>query len=958
MGTTVHCKIYLPGYYSMRDLNEDSSSSSWPVFYGGDKGIPNGQYYNGFMPRNTMDGYPGYDKDALKQKMLEHEAVFKNQVYELHRLYRIQRDMMEEVKMQELHRRASMEPSSSSSLQGSQVPLEDARKWHMPRFPLPNSGYGRPSDSPMSCTKGNNTHTGRFPFQNGCKLKDPEALDSRPLKLRKRLFDLQLPADEYIDTEEEGKLKEQNVPDKSSYAPSGNPKSGPESNMFRNFNRLADLNEPIQIEEAMVPSSVDFLGHTSISKEIKSNAGHLSIVRDGLLINSSIDRKFPEKEHLSHIYEPGSSKSNQSAVSRGLQQDKLPIPSYPVQGMLNPVPHTRIYPTGYSLESSDKCRDHSKSSNLEPVVASSQAPGSYPFFSSSSFSSPWAHSWKPTNSFTEKITAFESSAAAMDRGLQPSAQSREPFGGKWAVNASSRLNPVLGSELTTQNGFYHGSASVSRELHNHLPSSGFDYLNCSGGDNTNHGLGSFPKPAMDINLNEVLPKSSSSNDVVIVQDLNMIDGKSTHENHVSALPWLKPKPMPKPAHGKEAADTRRSELSENVSHLQASYNQLCCKSGTVRDLNQLFTPEVTLASSECEIVRGNEISETQTVKKILGFPIFETKNEPSSSVDYPHNERKKRIIDINIECEPDELIAAEEPTVEKENRRDHIDLNFSASDCEDPPVPSFENKSSSAKVALEIDLEAPICLESEDDGNTPEEEVSLQSFENKNEHIQDEVLKNAAETILAISSYSYRQIQAEDSICPTSEASLVESFLCFVDAVNELESASVNKEIDDFEVMTLQLEETKEEDYMPMLPLVVEDTGANTITTRSRRGQARRGRQRRDFQRDILPGLTSLSRHEVTEDLQIFGGLMRATGHSWNSGLTRRNGTRNGGGRGRRRGTIVETTVTTAIPSPPVLVQTLNNIETDRSLTGWGKTTRRPRRQRCPAGNIPTVVSN
>ncbi|CAA3027871.1 Hypothetical predicted protein [Olea europaea subsp. europaea] len=37
----------------------------------------------------------------------------------------------------------------------------------------------------------------------------------------------------------------------------------------------------------------------------------------------------------------------------------------------------------------------------------------------------------------------------------------------------------------------------------------------------------------------------------------------------------------------------------------------------------------------------------------------------------------------------------------------------------------------------------------------------------------------------------------------------------------------------------------------------------------------------------------SLSRHEVAEDIQIFGGLMRATGHSSNSGLIRRNGMRN-----------------------------------------------------------------
>lgn len=77
MGTKVQSKSYLPGYhYSMRDMNEDSNNSSWPLFYT-NKPLPNGQYYNSFLPRTVAEAY---DKDALKQKMLEHEAIFKYQV--------------------------------------------------------------------------------------------------------------------------------------------------------------------------------------------------------------------------------------------------------------------------------------------------------------------------------------------------------------------------------------------------------------------------------------------------------------------------------------------------------------------------------------------------------------------------------------------------------------------------------------------------------------------------------------------------------------------------------------------------------------------------------------------------------------------------------------------------------------------------------------------------------------
>ncbi|GMP58579.1 hypothetical protein CsSME_00022193 [Camellia sinensis var. sinensis] len=137
MGTKVHCEGYLSGYYSMRDLNLDSSSSNWHLFYG-DKTLANGQYYNSFLPRTPTNAYPGGDKDALKQTMLEHEAIFKRQVFELHRLYKIQKDMMDEIKTKELHKHLiPMETSSSSNLFVSQMPSEEAWKWlHKPNFRL------------------------------------------------------------------------------------------------------------------------------------------------------------------------------------------------------------------------------------------------------------------------------------------------------------------------------------------------------------------------------------------------------------------------------------------------------------------------------------------------------------------------------------------------------------------------------------------------------------------------------------------------------------------------------------------------------------------------------------------------------------------------------------------------------------------------------------------------------
>ncbi|XP_022881854.1 uncharacterized protein LOC111398924 [Olea europaea var. sylvestris] len=1052
MGTKVHCESYLPGYYSMRNLNEDSSSSSWPLFYG-DENLTSGQYYNGFTPRAITDRCLGHDKDALKQKMLEHETIFKNQVHELHRLYRTQRDMMEEIKRKELHKnQASIEPSSSSSLRGSHMPTNEARNWHMPGISLLNSGYGRTSlsrfeivNSPLRCTKGNDIQAGPFQFQDGCTSKDCDALDSRPSKVRKKLFDLELPADEYIHTEEGEQLPDHKVSGMLSYISNGDPKIEAQSSMkispvdggttdfrrdvsasgshLRGSAGLVDLNEPIQIEEVTAPSSIGNFGHTSIHGETKGInqfakgnprvlgvPGETMYSQNGSLINSAVESKGNGRRWLSHTYEAGTSKYNPSSVTQGLQQNKLQIPCQSAQVMLNQAyRHPAIYPTGYSREDmwrDGPNRDHFNNSHLEPISAS-HTRGPSPSINSTGFSNLWSHSissWtKPTNSSTQKSTTFQPSFSSSS-GLHPYAQSQDTFGDKWQVNVSSRLNLGSGNDLTKRNGFHYGSATGSKELPVQLPLSGFDYLNCSRDNNvtsdrsTNPGFEKFLsgsghvdlKPAIDINLNEVLPKTSSS-EAVPLHD-HMV-GKIMPDDQQMDLPWLKPKP----AYENEVVNTRRSELSGDLGCLQASSH---CKTEVVSDLNQMFMPRTMLSPSDLETGAKMKISETQNVKKILGFPIFEPNAHNIESSDHVStsttpvsppqrekvkDERKNRMIDINLAYESDEQITPEELIVEKEMRpgstgmRHHIDLNTSISEDEDPTAPSIASNNGSVKIISDIDLEVPVLLDCEDD-NTPskeniQHEASLQSLEHKPEKIQDEVLRNAAETIFSIST-PCQQIPMDEGICHPSDISYSDSLIWFVNVVSshadELESKSGKEsrvgdpapfcwEIDEFEAMALQLTETKEEDYMPK-PFVhevekVEEMGVGS--NRTRRSQTRRGRLRRDFQRDILPGLTSLSRHEVTEDLQTFGGLMRATGHSWNSGLTRRNGTRYGGARGRRRTVIESSPTAISTPVSVPLKQQLSNIEArleDGSLTGWGKTTRRPRRQRCPSGNLPTVA--
>ncbi|KAJ0667238.1 hypothetical protein HanPI659440_Chr17g0675581 [Helianthus annuus] len=818
MGTEIHYKNSIPGYYSMRNANDDSSNSSWHLF----NALTNGHYYDGFTPRTVTDAYLGQDKDELKQKMLQHEAIFKDQVHELHRLYKRQRDIMEEVKRKELHKyHVSINTSSSSNLMPSQKPYEDAHRWQNPNFPLGNSTsiptiFGAEiSNSPLSCSNGNGS-------------KDCEAVDCRPSKVRKRLFDLQLPAHEYIEPEEAEHIADNQISENGFVTKNGGKSfldDGGKNDGDKNTasNGLADLNEPVNGQD------VDFLGPAA------KPAGFSNLPFEGK--NNGSDRFF------SCPREAGNVRSNMNHTSQHLHGKE--------------VQHRGIY-----SEISSKSHDNSHF-NQFPLLFN---PPRYPLTSTNDIANSWGPPWgKSNDSLTHKLTMFQTHSPFIS-----SHKSHEVYRDKWHRNG---------------NGLYNGSSSGSKEPFGRLHSVGFDYRNCKGPSFVD-----LTGTTKDMDLNSV-QNFSNEND-------------NSRNCDQTVPPWLKAKPVG------DVAKKKDDSLG--------------------------------------------------TDKKLLGFPIFgnfcTSKNDDSSggltSASIEH-----RGIDINVAWDDDDDDMDKQSDVKKDAEiKNHFDLNSCVTEDDDLLV--TESFKSSKKKTMEIDLEAPAVSEIDEEDEHKETERKTGHLESK------ELEKIAAEAIVAISTQA-----ADDDNDNDNDDNNDDPLLWFVDAINSCEKdvASDTREIDEYEMMTLELDETKEEDYMPT-PLVPEfeepdEVGPDLTNCRPRRGQGRRGRPRRDFQRDILPGITSLSRHEITEDLQIFGGLMKATGHSWNFGSTRRNGKRHGG-QGRRKVKAVEETPDAAISPPTPLKQSplskrANSVEVlgldERSLTGWGKTTRRPRRQRCAAANSVAV---
>ncbi|XP_012084767.1 uncharacterized protein LOC105644113 isoform X2 [Jatropha curcas] len=1024
MGTKVQHKMYLSGYYPMKDLNDSNGNGNWPSHH---ENKTFGQCYGLLSAKPATDGYIANEKEQLRQTIMKHETVFRQQK---------QADMMNEVTKREPHKHFKpMETSQSSFFAFPSV--DDKSRCYSSSLPLVDFSHRMQSPSGADSIQSHFSsmdvkimQSGYGSTLNGSRSKECESLEFKCKKLQRRLFDLERPAEEYINGEDEGQgasggsgmencpphrncelacEKNGNLSTRScAYSMCNGDASSSNMNLKRKMT-ITDLNEPVQVGEASGTDSVDILGNITCSREglrnIDLSASNcsgflakeasrtpLKVKDEGGVCSLHSENEKRQRRWLPSPCNSGQTTSNINFQTGGFQCEYLPAicessqvgyqkPHELNQNRREVSTRKTIFGVEISVRNHDTSVIPSSTRTSQPLVPQSNVANS----ESSSISS-WKNppaGWRPNLIFFQGNPCLNTFPKSEVDGL--------------LINNNVRSFPSLKAETSCQNSprllsqleskesqVCHGfscingisdSNSTSEKVPQHSPANNF----------RSSGILGISKSIEE--ANPALPKSCKNEAV-------SVDGPK-EENPKGGFSWLRDISFCNGKYFKES----NGYHNVNLDFFQNHSEQFTIKTETMKSPFQSFTQNsLLMINSDAQDAKDKktEGADCSSNLKVLGIPICEkqmSKDLPSST--FASNPSFASEIDGANYVKPGILLTDlnHYPIPSESGEIQHLKCvnegDASLRDCFDLNVCVAEEEAQSThvyprtevKVAIEIDLEAPVVLGNEIDissgGEFVESELKepVDSLNNESGIFHEGFMKVAAEALIAISSSGIHNIQ-DDATCHQVEASLSDSLHWFAEIITsynvEIEnngmSASVGKDstdcqdtipngIDYFEYMTLNLTETKLKEYHYESEVIDNTKDEVTLLRRPRRGQARRGRQRKDFQRDILPSLSSLSRNDVANDLQTIEGLIRATGGIWQSSLSQRNSPKGKRGRGRRSAAAsatspTENTVCSLQTQQPKCAE-LGLEET--GLTGWGKRTRRLPRHRCPI-NHPTLT--
>ncbi|KAL8130394.1 hypothetical protein V2J09_019549 [Rumex salicifolius] len=331
--------------------------------------------------------------------------------------------------------------------------------------------------------------------------------------------------------------------------------------------------------------------------------------------------------------------------------------------------------------------------------------------------------------------------------------------------------------------------------------------------------------------------------------------------------------------------------------------------------------------------------------------------------------KSSMLFDINLPCQLTTDMARLDDDPVGNDHEHPIPVNLGSDVIDDGTSPS----SASSRKVTQVDLEASIIPISPEKQECPR--LRGQSEDSKTERTQiqlstredEELMKVAVNVLVSISSSEVQQK------CTGNElliwfAGLVSSMeqgeelmaSTSIDVGNLGKLPSSCGGIDYFEAMTLKLTETSDEDYWSNTTTVhVEKEMCDAPCVESSRGRTTKRVRRKNFQREVLPSLASLSRYEASEDILMIEKLMEAAGTSLQTGVRTRKLKRKQSLRGRKNTATTATscwesrTCLLALPYMGIPAIDLK----DKVCLRWENVTRKPRRKRCRTTNPNTSLS-
>ncbi|XP_074268598.1 uncharacterized protein LOC141591966 [Silene latifolia] len=133
-------------------------------------------------------------------------------------------------------------------------------------------------------------------------------------------------------------------------------------------------------------------------------------------------------------------------------------------------------------------------------------------------------------------------------------------------------------------------------------------------------------------------------------------------------------------------------------------------------------------------------------------------------------------------------------------------------------------------------------------------------YSKSKELVVDETDQKAAELLV--------QLSRERPVCDVGDVTKLDSK---VSRVQKKEHDRPQRSLDSYEEMVLNAKECGPEDYCVSSNAFVVD-----VSETDSRYKLKRGTRMKDFQKDILSSLSTLSRHEIREDINIFDGVIRS----------------------------------------------------------------------------------